>query len=47
MDPDKILAPASDEYTASDALKTKYQSAVGSLMYLMLGTRLDIAFPVS
>lgn len=39
--------PAEDGYTASAELLKTYQSAVGSLMYAMLGTRPDIAFAVS
>jgi hypothetical protein len=34
-------------YQAASDLLAKYQSAVGSLMYAMLGTRPDIAFAVS
>jgi hypothetical protein len=41
------LDPAGDDYTAEPGLKTQYQSAVGTLMYAMLGTRPDIAFAVS
>ncbi len=39
---------ASDEdFQATEESRTAYQSAVGSLMYAMLGTRPDIAFAVS
>ena len=39
---------ASDEdFQATDDSRTAYQSAVGSLMYAMLGTRPDIAYAVS
>ena len=39
---------ASDEdHKATDAFRTQYQSAVGSLMYAMMGTRPDIAYAVS
>lgn len=36
-----------EDFQASEASRTEYQSAVGSLMYAMLGTRPDIAFAVS
>ena len=38
---------ASNDYQAPTELRQKYQSAVGSLMYAMLGTRPNIAFAVS
>src|SRR5947199_4090019 len=41
------LQPAAADYYANAAFKTRYQSAVGTLMYAMLGTRPDIAFAVS
>lgn len=41
------LEPAGDDYTASPQFKSLYQSLVGTLMYAMLGSRPDIAFPVS
>ena len=37
---------ADEDYQATDVSRTKYQSAVGSLMYAMLGTRPDIAYTV-
>ena len=40
-------APAPEGYEAKADSKQKYQSAVGSLMYAMLGTRPDIAYAVS
>ena len=39
--------PAPEGYEATAELRLKYQSAVGSLMYAMLGTRPDIAYAVS
>ena len=42
----KKYIPTEDDYQASDRLRTTYQSAVGSLMYAMLGTRPDIVFTV-
>ena len=41
------LTPAEPDYLAPADFKKQYQSAVGSLMYAMLGTRPDIAFAVS
>ena len=41
------LCNAPSGYRAPDSLKHRYQRAVGSLMYAMLGTRPDIAFAVS
>jgi len=46
MDQSK-LQKAEDGYEAPWQLRTTYQSAAGSLMYAMLGTRPDIAFAVS
>ena len=37
---------ANVDYQAPTELRQKYQSAVGSLMYAILGTRPDIAFAV-
>ena len=42
----KLVAPEPG-YKAPDKLRTQYQSAMGSLMYAMLGTRPDFAFSVS
>ena len=33
--------------TATTALRSQYQSVIGSLLYLMLGTRPDLAFAVT
>ena len=41
------LRPVEEGYVADAELKSIYQSAVGSLMYAMLGTRPDIAYAVS
>lgn len=41
------LTPADKGYIATPAFKLQYQSAVGTLMYAMLGTRPDIAFATS
>jgi hypothetical protein len=47
MNPGTKLVPSATGYHASDTLRTRYQRAVGSLMYAMMGTRPDIAFAVS
>ncbi len=44
---DTSLEMAPEGHVASPELRVKYQFAVGSLMYLMLGTRPDLAFAVS
>lgn len=41
------LEPAGEDYYAEPGFKAQYQSAVGTLMYAMLGTRPDIAYAVS
>jgi transposase InsO family protein len=41
------LEPAGEGYCAEPEFKMQYQSAVGTLMYAMLGTRPDIAYAVS
>ena len=46
MDTSKIPEPTSD-HIASNYLRHWYASAIGSLMYAMLGTRPDTAFAVS
>jgi hypothetical protein len=47
MNPGIKLVPAASGYHAPDTLRIRYQQAVGSLMYAMMGTRPDIAFAVS
>jgi hypothetical protein len=47
INPGTKLIPASSGYQASDTLRTRYQQAVRSLMYAMMGTRPDITFAVS
>ena len=45
---DLFLVPATpDDPVSKPDFRTRYQAAVGSLMYLMLGTRPDLAFAVS
>ena len=39
--------PAEPGYKADPKFRKQYQSAVGSLIYTMLGTRLNLAFTVS
>ena len=46
-DPHIRLVKSSPEFTATAEEKQKYQSAVGSLIYAMLGTRPDLAYAVS
>ena len=46
MDPNLTLEPLPVGYEAADAHKQRYQSAVGSFIYLMLRTRPNIAFIV-
>jgi len=41
------LLPADSGYHADPSFRRAYQSAVGSLMYAMLGTRPDLAFAIS
>lgn len=47
MDSHTRLTKAADNYKAPNDFRLQYQSAVGSLMYAMLGTRPDLAFAVS
>ena len=41
------LEPAEEDYYTEPGFKTQYQSAVGTLMYAMLGTRPNIAYAMS
>lgn len=47
MDGTTHLKKSEEDYIAPAELRTQYQSAVGSLMYAMLGTRPDLAYAVS
>lgn len=47
MDPGAKLKKPDPGYVASLVFRQRYQKAVGSLMYAMLGTRPDIAYAVS
>lgn len=47
MDPQEHLEKSDEGYEATEYLRKWYQSAVGSLMYAMLGTRPDLAYAVS
>jgi hypothetical protein len=47
METSSRLMPADPGYEADPKFRKQYQSAVGSLMYAMLGTRPDLAFAVS
>jgi hypothetical protein len=46
VDPHVHLTKSHQDYTATIEDQQQYQSAIGSLMYAMLGTRPDIAFAV-
>ena len=46
IEPGTRLEKSTEEYTANSADVQQYQSAVGSLMYAMLGSRPDIAYAV-
>jgi hypothetical protein len=41
------LIPAEPSYETNPVFRKAYQSTVGSLMYIMLGTRPDIAYAIS
>jgi hypothetical protein len=41
------LNPSDDEQDLGDDAKSRYSSAIGALMYLMIGTRPDIAFALA
>ena len=47
MDTNLNLNPAENGYEALSEIKLWYQGAVGALMYLMLGTRPELAFAIS
>jgi Reverse transcriptase (RNA-dependent DNA polymerase)/GAG-pre-integrase domain len=47
MDTNVNLSPAEDGYEAPQEVKRWYQGVVGAMMYLMLGTRPELAFPIS
>ncbi len=47
MDANTKLVPPEETYRAEEKLRQSYARAIGTLMYLMLGTRPDIAFAVS
>jgi Reverse transcriptase (RNA-dependent DNA polymerase) len=47
METSSRLMPAEPGYEADSKFRKQYQSAVGSLMYAMLGTRPDLAFAIS
>lgn len=46
MPMDGVWTATENDYQATNSFQTQYQSAVGSLIYAMLGTRPDLAFSV-
>ena len=47
MEAGAVLGKAGSEYQATQEFKTNYQSMLGSIMYIMLQTRPDIAYAIS
>jgi len=47
MDTGETLGPAPHDHIAAKDLRHEYQSILGSLMFAMVGTRVDLAYPVS
>ena len=47
LDQGKLLSKANQEYKSTLTTQQEYQKLIGSLMYLMMGTRPDLAYTVS
>jgi hypothetical protein len=47
IEPNLQLVALDDDYNATSTKRLDYQRAIRSIMYAMLGTRLDLAFTVS
>ena len=47
LDKGKLLVKAAPEFTSTLTSQKEYQTLIGSLMYLMMGTRPDLAYTVS
>jgi hypothetical protein len=47
IEPNLQLVALDDNYNATPTERLDYQRAIESIMYAMLGTRLDLAFTVS
>ena len=47
LDNRKLLVKASPELTSPPSLQTEYHALIGSLMYFMIGTHLDLTYTVS